>query len=123
GILLRLMGWITSLGDSASLAGVALVATGLLWADRRPRLILPLWITILGALGTTWIGKFAFDRPRPEFIEGFTALSPSFPSAHATGVAAVYGFIAYVVVRDLPGRRARFEVVFWTVVLVALVGF
>lgn len=115
--------WITALGTGSALTGVALAATGFLWADRRSRLIVPLWMTFIGAQATTWAGKFAVARHRPEFIDAVQAASPSFPSAHATGSMAVYGFLAYVLARDLPRREQRFEVVFWVGVLIAAIGF
>jgi undecaprenyl-diphosphatase len=115
--------WITTLGAGAALAAVAVTATGFLWADRRPGLILPLWLVFLGAVGTTWAGKYAIDRARPVFLADITALSPSFPSGHATGAMAVYGFLAYALVRDLPGRRQRFEVCYWAAVLIGAIGF
>jgi undecaprenyl-diphosphatase len=52
-----------------------------------------------------------------------TALSPAFPSAHATGAAAVYGFVAYAIIRDALSARQRFEVAYWSMVLIALVSF
>jgi undecaprenyl-diphosphatase len=115
--------WITTLGNGAALAAVAATATGFLWADRRPGFILPLWLVFLGAVATTWAGKYVIARPRPPFIADITAMSPSFPSGHATGAMAVYGFLAYALVRDLPGRRERFEVCYWVAVLIALVAF
>lgn len=118
----RVAAWITALGDSATLAAVILVATGFLWADRRPRLIAPLWLTFVGSQATAWAGKFGFDRPRPEFLTEVTALSPSFPSGHATGAVAVYGFVAYALARDLPGGQPRFELAYWTSLLVLLIA-
>ena len=116
--------WLTTLGTGAALAGVALTATGFLWACRRGPLILPLWITFAGAEATVWIGKYVVGRARPAFLDGVAvAVSPSFPSAHATGATAVLGFVAYAVARELPGGRERFEVAFWTFVLVVLIGF
>jgi len=122
-LLIRIFSWITDLGGSAALLAVIMVATGFLWAYRRPHYILPLWVTNLGAHTFTWLGKFGFDRERPEFVTSVTALSPSFPSAHATGAMAVYGFMAYIIARDLQGPRERFEITFWTTVLIALIGF
>ena len=121
--LVSIFAWITDLGGKPALVAASFVATGFLWADRRPLYILPLWVTIVGALGTTWIGKFGFARGRPEFITEVTALSPAFPSAHATGALAVYGFVAYAIARDTRTPRQRFEVVFWTCILIALIGF
>lgn len=115
--------WFTALGDTTTLIAVALTATGLLWSQRAMHYLLPLWVTIVGANMTTWIGKVAIGRPRPDFITAATALSPSFPSGHATGAAAVYGFIAYTIARRQPGAAARFDIAYWTVVLIGLVGF
>lgn len=122
--LIAAFAWLTTLGAGAVLAGVAALATGLLWAARRGALILPLWVTFAGAQATAWGGKYMIGRARPAFLDGVaSAASPSFPSAHATGSAAVLGFVAYAVASGLPGRRERFEVTFWAVVLVALIGF
>ena len=114
--------WVTHLGDSATLLAVILVATGFLWADRRPLLIAPLWLNFLGAQTTTWAGKFGFARSRPEFLTDVTALSPSFPSGHATGAVAVYGFVAYALARELQGSRQRFELAYWTSLLILLIA-
>jgi undecaprenyl-diphosphatase len=118
----RLAAWVTGLGDSATLVAVILVATGFLWADRRPHLIAPLWLNFLGAQATTWAGKFGFARTRPEFLTDVTALSPSFPSGHATGAVAVYGFVAYALARELRQARQRFELAYWTALLILLIA-
>ncbi|MEQ8692902.1 MAG: phosphatase PAP2 family protein [Pseudomonadales bacterium] len=52
-----------------------------------------------------------------------SAFTPSFPSGHATGAIAVYGFIAYIVARGFTTTRQRFEVAYWTAVLVCFIGF
>lgn len=114
--------WITGLGAFAALTAVVFVSTGFFWAYRHAYLIAALWISFLGAQITTYAGKFSFARERPEFLTDVTALTPSFPSGHATGAMAVYGFVAYAVARDLPTLRQRFEVTYWTLVLIGLVG-
>ncbi len=115
--------WITDLGGSAALVAVALVTTGLLWAHRRRNMIAPLWLTILGSQITTYAGKYVLARQRPEFVSEVVAVTPSFPSGHATSAMAVYGFIAYIVARDLVTTRQRFEMIYWTAVLIGLIGF
>jgi len=121
--LLHVFLWLTTLGTGAALAGMAVTATGFLWAHRRGGLIVPLWVAFAGAQASAWTGKYAIGRARPVFLDGLaTALSPSFPSAHASGAAATLGFLAYAVARELDPRRGR-EVACWTTLLVALVGF
>jgi undecaprenyl-diphosphatase len=115
--------WITALGAGPALTAVAVVATAFLWVARRAVFVPALWVSFLGAQATTWIGKYAIGRVRPTFIEAVSASSPSYPSGHATGAMAVFGFLAYVLTRDLESPRRRFEIIFWTVVLIGLIGF
>lgn len=118
-----LFAWITRLANNETLSAITLVTIGFLWAHGRACYIPGLLVAIAGSQAITWIGKFAIDRPRPEFITFATAASPSFPSAHATGAIAVYGFIAYAIARDLPNPQSRFELAFWSSALIALIAF
>lgn len=115
--------WITGLGGTETLTAVSLVATGFLWADHRGRYIVPLWVAIAGSQTMTWLGKYAFARPRPEFVTAAEVHSPSFPSAHAAGAMVVYGFIAYALTRDMRQALQRFHLAYWLAVVVTLVGF
>nr|MBS0019515.1 phosphatase PAP2 family protein [Gammaproteobacteria bacterium] len=115
--------WITDLAGSVALIAVALVTTGLLWAHRRMPMIGPLWLTIIGSQITTYAGKYVLARQRPELVAEIAGLTPSFPSGHATSAMAVYGFIAYIIARDLVTTRQRFELAYWAIVLIGLIGF
>ena len=88
--------WVTTLGAGATLLAVMLAATGLLWDGSGRPLLRPLWIVYLGTEAMTWGTKFILGRERPVFLEVASAASPSFPSAHTAGAAAVYGFLAYI---------------------------
>ncbi|MEW6490455.1 MAG: hypothetical protein AB1578_21405, partial [Thermodesulfobacteriota bacterium] len=102
---------VTGFGDGVTLLAVSLVAGGVLWSQGRGAAVLPLWIVLAGAQATVWLGKYAFGRPRPD-LGAVTLATPAFPSAHAAGAAAVYGFLAFLVARDLKQARARFEVAY-----------
>lgn len=115
--------WITELAAAPTFVAVGLVSTAFLLIERRMNYVPALWTALLGAQVTTWIGKFAIDRTRPEFLAIAKAYSPSFPSGHSTAAMAVYGFLAYIVVRRVASRRVRFEVIYWTCVLIGLIGF
>lgn len=116
--------WLTALGDGAALIGVVLVATAFLWASHKntKSSIGPLWVAFVGSELTTYVGKRALGRERPELAIIERLLSPSFPSGHATGAMAVYGTLAYLIARDLRGSRERFEIAFWAAFLIGLVG-
>ncbi|HEX2139254.1 MAG TPA: phosphatase PAP2 family protein [Woeseiaceae bacterium] len=121
--LVTLFGWITEFGNTVTLLALSATATAFALAGGRTVSVLPLWVTVLGTQVFTWAGKFSLDRPRPEFLTGIVAHSPSFPSAHASGSLAIYGFIAYMLARDIRSPTRRFETVFWIAVLVGLIGF
>ncbi|HEX2115888.1 MAG TPA: phosphatase PAP2 family protein [Alphaproteobacteria bacterium] len=119
----RVFLWLTDLGAGPTFVAVGLVATTFLVIENRLAYVPAMWTTLLGAQTTTWIGKYAIARTRPEFLDVAAAVAPSFPSGHATAAMAVYGFLAYVVVRRVGSRRVRFEVIYWTAMLIALIGF
>ena len=89
--------WISQVGTGAAGMIVCLVASGALASGGRMRWVAPIWIAFAGAQITTWPIKFVTARPRPEFLEGISAASPSFPSAHATVSMAVYGVVALAI--------------------------
>lgn len=89
--------WISQVGTGAAGAIVCLVASGALWTGGRTRWILPIWIAFIGAQTMTWSLKFITARQRPDFLDGITAASPSFPSAHATVSMVTYGVVALAI--------------------------
>lgn len=114
--------WITHFGENTTIVAVIIVASGFLWSHRRGLLVGAMWITFAGVQISTIIGKWGLHRARPEFLTIATASSPSFPSGHTTGSAAVYGFVAYAIARDLHSLRRRFAIGYWAVVTVFVVG-
>lgn len=104
--LLSVFLWVTTLGAGATLLAVMLTATGFLWQGPDRGFLRPLWITYLGTEAMTWGAKFILDRERPVFLEVASAASPSFPSAHTAGAAAVYGFVAYILASDAKHNRS-----------------
>ena len=100
--VLLAFGWLTQAGSGGTGAAVVAAVSAVLWSAGRGTTTAPLWIALIGAEATTWSIKFLTDRPRPAFIEGLTAASPSFPSAHATVAVAVYGTLAVIVAAEAP---------------------
>lgn len=101
--------WISQIGTGAAGAILCLVASGLLWSGGRTRWIVPIWVAFAGAQLTTWPLKVITARQRPDFLDGITAASPSFPSAHATVSMATYGVLALAIADGaVQGRAAVF---------------
>ncbi|MDA8255318.1 MAG: HAD-IC family P-type ATPase [Betaproteobacteria bacterium] len=112
---------ITELGDSQVLLPVIVAA--LVWfVVRRLWLTAGYWIAAVGVAELlAGVIKLALHRPRPQLmyagVEQF-----SFPSGHAVMSTAVYGFLAYLLLRRASAtwRRAGAAA---TVSLIVLIGF
>lgn len=118
----RLVTFITSMADIETIVAVTLVAAGLLWAQGRHREVAGLAISVLGSQAATYIGKYAIARERPEFETFASAVTPSYPSAHASAAVAAYGFVVLAIVR-MPARpHVRFEITYWGAVVILLIG-
>lgn len=106
--LLWLLSWLTHLGDRNLLIGVAAIMTaGLLW--RRAWHWAVMCVVVTGGGGLLNMAmKNAFERVRPEHLHGYAQESGwSFPSGHASGAMAVYGFACYLACCLLPARWHR----------------
>lgn len=99
--------FITTFGNTATLAAVSGLTMAALFYRRHRGLALGLGVSALGSQLTTYALKYAVGRERPAFEAFAHAATPSFPSAHATGAVAVYGFLVYVLSRPLPARWRR----------------
>jgi membrane-associated phospholipid phosphatase len=122
-VLVAIFKAITTLGSAAAVWVVGSATVLYLWWRGRRQLIAPMCVTVLGAQLTTWLTKHALDRERPPFVLGLIEDSPSFPSGHTTAAMAAYGFIAYLIARERSSWRTQFELLFWSGVLILLVGF
>ncbi|MCX7354921.1 MAG: phosphatase PAP2 family protein [Alphaproteobacteria bacterium] len=115
--------WVTPLGAGATLLAVMLTATGFLWNESGRPFLRPLWIVYLGTEAMTWGTKFILDRERPVFLEVASAASPSFPSAHTAGAAAVYCFFTYILMhRATPDGSARVGILAVATLIIAAVA-
>ncbi|MGI4940518.1 MAG: phosphatase PAP2 family protein [Janthinobacterium lividum] len=118
---LAAFGWLTGMAEESTALAVLAVSAGLLASSGRGRLVLPMCATLALAETLTWSLKFLVGRGRPAFLDGFTAASPSFPSAHATVAASLYGFLGLAAAAGLPGQRVA--VLAGTAMFIGLIGF
>ena len=114
---------LTTLGTSPATLAISAITACLLWVGRLPHLILPLCIVFLGGLATSWSAKFLVGRVRPTFLDIATASSPSFPSGHSMSAMALYGFLAFVVLRHGPPGRVSLWIALSFVGMIVLIGF
>ncbi|TVM17951.1 hypothetical protein DPQ33_07525 [Oceanidesulfovibrio indonesiensis] len=123
--LVELFSWVTHFGDTVTLLTAAVFGFAMYMAYARHEPLWPCLMTLLGAQATTWLGKYVIGKPRPDLSHIAPALqvvSPSFPSAHASGALTVYGFLGYLAIRTIrtPGHRA--EAIYILFVYIGLIG-
>lgn len=99
-----LFGAITYLGWTPVLSAIAVVAALLLWRVRSVRPAVPVVASPIVAMLVADALKDYFARVRPTGID-MMGRSFSFPSGHATGIAAVALTLAYVCVRERVAGR------------------
>lgn len=79
-------------------------------------------VIVVGSTLSTHLLKFMFVRPRPDLLVHHLE-SFSFPSGHATGAIALYGAIAYILLRSAKKNIQRKLIIACAVFIVLLIGF
>jgi undecaprenyl-diphosphatase len=121
----RLFFWITTCGNTDTLAllslVVAVILTGQMLWRRRYESLAAFWIIATAGVGLLNLElKNAFGRARPF---NAPAAGWSFPSGHSMGSFVVYGMLAYVIVLSIRRPRLRNALVFTLALLVLAIGF
>ena len=91
---------VTLFGEAMFVIILAVIISALLWRWRKKWQIFALWVVVVGSGVCIQIAKLFFHRARPSgalIVEN----SASFPSGHATIAIAFYGFLAYLVLRQI----------------------
>lgn len=98
-------GWLTHLGDPATLTALCVAVAGVLFARGRRRLALAWVLAVAGNALLNIALKGVFERVRPLRVHSLEQVSGwSFPSGHSSGSVVAYGMLAYVLIRTLPAR-------------------
>lgn len=116
--------FITFLGQWLVVLILFLFVSALFVKYKKKFLIKPLLISILGSGLTTILIKYLVNRDRPGGdIPLYIEKLPSFPSAHAALVLALFGFLIYCLWRFNLNHKVKvfFMVIFSLVIL--LIGF
>jgi membrane protein YqaA with SNARE-associated domain/membrane-associated phospholipid phosphatase len=120
--LTPVMSFITNLGSTGWVIGI-IVAITIIGISFRSRLeVLGLNICVVGAVIFSQTLKVSFHRTRPDLPWLTPASGYSFPSGHALISLALYGFIAYLILRNLKWPRWRFLLAGSVLLIPVLIG-
>jgi membrane-associated phospholipid phosphatase len=102
----RVMLFFTALGDPPTVVAIFIVTIVWLIFKRRYSDAIRFAIVCAGGVIINQEMKLFFAKPRPELWPRLiTDMTYSFPSGHATGSMVVYGFLAYILAKQLPGYQ------------------
>lgn len=120
---LRFFAWVTHLAD-AQVQYLMGIGIAVLLHLRGQGLLAASWIGAVGGNGLINRAlKLLFARERPVHEHGWALESGwSFPSGHASGAVAIYGMLAYVLIRNTPPAWHR-PVALAAIVLILTIGF
>ncbi len=114
--------FMTGFGDTFPVIAILCVSVILLLLSRHQKgYSVGIVASVLGAKASEVLMKVIFERARPvDVLPLFHLDTFSFPSGHATGAMALYGFIAYLICSIYP--RLRVPAVLVGGALILLIG-
>ena len=115
--------WVTYLGKWEVVLFFLAAATLILSVYRKFNELISLYLSVVGSVLFVYLGKMAFQRPRPETALYFEP-TWSFPSGHALIAVSFYGFLGYLLMTQKgESFRTKVNIFFATVILALLIGF
>lgn len=122
-LLINVFDWVTFLGNTIFVVGIATVAGAfLLYLKIYRSYAVGLASTLIMAATTLYSMKIIAARARPGgLIPSMIETSFSFPSGHATAAMALYGFMAYLLCTLFPTKKPMILAV--AIMIIGSVGF
>ncbi|AQQ53423.1 phosphatase PAP2 family protein [Planococcus lenghuensis] len=118
-----IMIFITELGSVWFLTVASIVVVGLMWFKLKDKWgIVYFIIAIAGAGGLTWFLKQVYQRERPSINPDIDAIGFSFPSGHSMGSLVFYGFVAFLIIRNVENAALKWLSAALAVILAILIG-
>ncbi len=114
---------ITSLGSTVVLGIITFSVVGYLFLARKPAVAWLMLIGVLGGIALNNLLKFAFARPRPDFVtHAARVFTTSFPSGHATLSAITYLTMGALLARTHPSFIISLYFMSLAIFLTVLIG-
>jgi undecaprenyl-diphosphatase len=114
---------ITSLGSTIVLGIITFAVVGYLFLARGPAVAWLMLGTVLGGVVLNNLLKFAFARPRPDFVaHAARFFTSSFPSGHATLSAITYLTMGALLARLHASLTLRIYLISIAIFLILLIG-
>ena len=114
---------LTSLGSIIVLVIITLAIAGYLFLARKQAAAWLMLVAVFSGIAVSDLLKFAFGRPRPDFISAAARVfTTSFPSGHATLSAITYLTIAGLLAESKSSARVGMYFIVLAALLTILIG-
>jgi len=114
---------ITSLGSIVVLGIITFAVVGYLFLSHKPAEAWSILIAVLGGVALNNLLKFAFARPRPDFVtHTVRVFTTSFPSGHATLSAITYLTMGALLARTQPSFTMSLYLMSLAIFLTVIIG-
>jgi undecaprenyl-diphosphatase len=114
---------VTSLGSTIVLGIITFAVVGYLFLTRRTAVAWLMLGAVLGGIALNNLLKYAFARPRPDFVtHAARVFTTSFPSGHAALSAITYLTVGALLARIHPSLAIRIYLMAVAVFLILLIG-
>jgi len=115
---------VTYWGNWQVILFLCLLFSILFYFNKKKYLILPLFVSVIGAGVMTVIIKYIVGRARPNpEIALYVEKLPSFPSAHSALIFSLFGFLFYSICRSNLDYKIKFTLSVVVVFIIIIVGF
>jgi len=112
---------VTELGSIVTVLGLSVGVALILYLKKDFASIIGLAVAVGGAGITTYLLKHLIHRARPDVIyQAYIETGYSFPSGHATDSAALYGFLAFLILRIAPEKYRKPGALFCAFIILAV---
>lgn len=123
-VLTKILITITNMGGIVSVCSIALVLTMTMFLLKKKKFGIGISLNVLFSSVVYIFLKNIFQRPRPLIEERMIEeVGYSFPSGHATNNMAFYGFIIYLVYKNIKNRAIRNIIIATLSLWIILIGF
>lgn len=122
-IAVKIFLWVTVIEEWQIMIFIIFILTILFIILKKKVYIVPLYVSSIGGIIFSGIGKMIIKRIRPEgFIPVYIEDSFSFPSSHATIAVAVFGVLAYFFIVNAKNLKTKINIAFGCLIFIALIG-
>ena len=118
--LTNIMITITNISSAYALVAISIILIAIIKKKQTPILIS---INLVSVFVISQLAKIIMQRPRPDGINLVNAAGYSYPSGHSMVSMAYFGFISYLIYKNIDNKILKSILILLTFIIIILIGF